>query len=64
VREDAVDNARVGYEANDPQSGRAGRAGKRLDLEHAAQELGPGEPPGASGGRVVARVDGRCAVGS
>jgi hypothetical protein len=28
VREDAVDNARIGDEANDPQSGRAGRAGK------------------------------------
>jgi hypothetical protein len=33
-------------------------------LEHAVQELSPGEAPGAGGGRVVARVDGhRCAVG-
>ena len=49
VREDAVDNARVGDEADDTQSGRAGRAGKRLDFEHTAQELGPGEAPGAGG---------------
>ena len=54
VREDAVDDARVGYEGNDPQLGRAGRAGKRLDLEHAVQELGPGEAPRA---RCARRVD-------
>jgi len=58
VRKDAVDNARVGYEGNDPQSGRAG-VGAELSISRssavgagAVVECGWLRAPGTQAGRV------------